>query len=105
MPRKGKKKKGRGKASKNNIVAQPSVLGNAKDEVEHLIDDISLAINSSSLLKSKRSLSSVSQSTLNDCLEPIRQALERIDAQRLLHLDIILPSQEEETAGPRLRDG
>ena len=107
MVRKGKKKKGRVKVSKNtDTIVMRSNTKTAKEEVEHLIDGISLAIKSSSLLKSNRSLSSFSQSDLFECLKPIQQALERIDAQRLLDLDLISsPHNQQETVGPRLKDG
>ena len=113
------------------------------DEVEQLIEGISRALKSSSLLSLMRrsrnnnnnknnstgtststsscGVSAISQSTLNDHILPIREALERIDPQRLLDLKLISASssttattssslsssssQSQSQSGPRIKDG
>ena len=110
------------------------------DEVERLINGISHALKSSSLLSLMRrsrnnnnnnsnntstststsscGISAISQSTLNDHILPIREALERIDPQRLLDLELIPESslsttssssqshsQSQSRLGPRIKDG
>ena len=110
------------------------------DEVERLINGISHALKSSSLLSLMRrsrnnnnnnsnsnntstststsscGISAISQSTLNDHILPIREALERIDPQRLLDLELIPESSLSTTSsssqshsqsqlGPRIKDG
>ncbi|OEU15212.1 hypothetical protein FRACYDRAFT_261575 [Fragilariopsis cylindrus CCMP1102] len=116
------------------------------DEVERLINGISHALKSSSLLSLMRrsrnnnnnnsnsnsnsnntststsasscGISAISQSTLNDHISPIREALERIDPQRLLDLELIPESSLSTTSsssqsqshsqsrlGPRIKDG
>jgi len=58
-------------------------------------------------------LSEIPRSILDDRVKPIRAALERIDAQKLLNLEILQeqqqhhphPSQERAVKGPRVRDG
>jgi len=102
--------------------------------MNRLVEDISHAVKSSSLLpllrrsrddnnKNNNSndevIAAVSQSTLNDHILPIRKALERIDPQRLLDLELIsspsssLPSpshhhqgkEKKILKGPRIKDG
>ena len=108
------------------------------DEVERLINGISHALKSSSLLSLMRrsrnnndnnsndtstststsscGISAISQSTLNDHILPIREALERIDPQRLLDLELIpesslsttsssSQSHSQSQSGPRIKDG
>ena len=112
------------------------------DEVERLINGISHALKSSSLLSLMRrsrnnnnnnsnsnsnntstststsscGISAISQSTLNDHILPIREALERIDPKRLLDLELIPESPLSTTSsssqshsqsqlGPRIKDG
>lgn len=108
------------------------------DEVERLINGISHALKSSSLLSLMRrsrnnnnnkndsnntststgscGISAISQSTLNDHILPIREALERIDPLRLLDLELIPESSLSTTSsssqshsqsqlGPRIKDG
>ena len=114
------------------------------DEVERLINGISHALKSSSLLSLMRrsrnnnnnnnnnnsnsnntstststsscGISAISQSTLNDHILPIREALECIDPLRLLDLELIPESPLSTTSsssqshsqpqlGPRIKDG
>ena len=108
------------------------------DEVERLINGISHALKSSSLLSLMRrsrnnnnnnsnntststsscGISAISQSTLNDHILPIREALECIDPLRLLDLELIPESslsttssssqshsQSQSRLGPRIKDG
>jgi hypothetical protein len=118
----------------------------SRAEVARLVADISLAIESSDLLSllretddperqngslrrqqhQKRCMSEIPQSILDDRVEPIRTALENIDAQKLLDLEILQEeeedhhehqhqhhrqqqqsphSQEKAARGPRVRDG
>jgi len=106
-----------------------------KNEINRLVEDISHAVKSSSLLPLLRRsrddnnknnnanddvIAAVSQSTLNDHILPIRKALERIDPQRLLDLELISslspspsPSyhhqgkerEKKVVKGPRIKDG
>ena len=62
--------------------------------------------NKSPPLSTYKCLADIPQSTLVDRMRPIRQALERIDAQRLLDLELMpFSSPEQAVQGPRLKDG
>eukprot|EP00531_Pseudo-nitzschia_arenysensis_P010690 CAMPEP_0116127076 /NCGR_PEP_ID=MMETSP0329-20121206/6655_1 /TAXON_ID=697910 /ORGANISM="Pseudo-nitzschia arenysensis, Strain B593" /LENGTH=406 /DNA_ID=CAMNT_0003621167 /DNA_START=274 /DNA_END=1494 /DNA_ORIENTATION=+ len=82
----------------------------ARDEVDRLIADISRAIQRSDLLsllhpspmRRRKCLSEIPKSTLDERVMPIRAALENINAQELLGLEL-LPNKT--TTGPRVSEG
>ena len=84
-------------------------------EIDHLVADISRAIQASDLLsllvqprfprrmlRQPRNLSEIPKSILDERVSPIRSVLENIDAQKLLGLEVLPPNAKE---GPHLRDG
>lgn len=100
--------------------ATPIANRDSEAEAERLIGAIARAVESSSSplvqqdrRRTRSGLSSVPQSTLTDRLvNPVRKALERIDARKLLHLEVVPPPKEagegrdaSVAAGPRLKDG
>jgi len=78
----------------------------AREEVDRLVADISRAIQCSDLLSvlhqnnRKICLSEIPKSILDERVMPIRHALENINAQELLGLEIL-----RNNAGPRVREG
>lgn len=87
-----------------------------REQVDHLVANISQAIQASDLLsllvqqqrfprrilRQPRDLSEIPKSILDERVRPIRSVLENIDAQKLLGLEVLPPNAKE---GPHLRDG
>ena len=88
----------------------------SREEASRLTADISRAIKSSDLLSllhpssqsrpnRKRTLSEIPKSILDAKVAPVRNVLEKIDACRLLDLDIIPQVNGRPPRGSRVRDG
>lgn len=87
-----------------------------REQVDHLVANISQAIQASDLLsllvhqqrfprrilRQPRDLSEIPKSILDERVRPIRAVLENIDAQKLLGLEVLPPNAKE---GPHLKDG